>query len=226
VFQLESTGMQQLFKDLRPDGFEDVVAGGALYRPGPLGSGMVEDFVNRKHKRAPIVSLHPAVDDILAPTYGVIVYQEQVMQIAQRLAGYTLGSADLLRRAMGKKKPEEMAKQKSVFLEGAKSHGVDEKTAEHIFGLLEYFAGYGFNKSHSAAYALITYQTAWLKAHHPAELLCAILTSDKERIDKVVRTIADARGMGVTVLPPDVNESDTDFKVVYTHPGGDKALRR
>jgi DNA polymerase-3 subunit alpha len=226
VFQIESSGMQQLFKDLKPDGFEDIVAAVALYRPGPLGSGMVEDFVNRKHKRAAIASLHPAVDDILAPTYGVIVYQEQVMQIAQRLAGYTLGSADLLRRAMGKKKPEEMAKQKSVFIEGAKKNGVEEKDAEHIFGLLEYFAGYGFNKSHSAAYALVTYQTAWLKAHYPAELLCAILTSDKERIDKVVRTIADARGMGVTVLPPDVNESDTDFKVVYTHPAGDKPLRR
>ena len=226
VFQLESSGMQQLFKDLRPDGFEDVVAAVALYRPGPLGSGMVEDFVNRKHKRAAIASLHPLVDELLAPTYGVIVYQEQVMQIAQRLAGYTLGGADLLRRAMGKKKPEEMAKQKSFFVEGAKAKGVAEKDAEGIFGLLEYFAGYGFNKSHSAAYALITYQTAWLKAHYPVELLCAILTSDKERIEKVVRTIADARAMGVTVLPPDVNESDTDFKVVYTHPAGGKPIRR
>jgi DNA polymerase-3 subunit alpha len=226
VFQLESSGMQQLFKDLRPDGFEDVVAAVALYRPGPLGSGMVEDFVNRKHKRAAIASLHPLVDDLLAPTYGVIVYQEQVMQIAQKLAGYTLGGADLLRRAMGKKKPEEMAKQKSIFVEGAKGQGVDEKDAERIFGLLEYFAGYGFNKSHSAAYALVTYQTAWLKAHYPVELLCAILTSDKERIEKVVRTIADARAMGVTVLPPDVDESDTDFKVVYTHPAGDKPVRR
>jgi DNA polymerase III subunit alpha len=226
VFQLESSGMQQLFKDLRPDGFEDVIAAVALYRPGPLGSGMVEDFVNRKHGRAAIASLNPRVDEILAPTYGVIVYQEQVMQIAQRLAGYTLGGADLLRRAMGKKKPEEMAKQKSVFLEGAKKNGVDEGQAEHIFGLLEYFAGYGFNKSHSAAYALITYQTAWLKAHYPVELLCAILTSDKDRIDKVVRTIADARAMGVTVLPPDVNESDTDFKVVYTHPQGGRPVRR
>jgi DNA polymerase-3 subunit alpha len=226
VFQLESSGMQQLFKDLRPDHFEDIVAAVALYRPGPLGSGMVEDFVNRKHGRAPIASLHPLVDDILAPTYGVIVYQEQVMQIAQKLAGYTLGGADLLRRAMGKKKPEEMAKQKSVFVEGAKGRGVDDKEAERIFGLLEYFAGYGFNKSHSAAYALITYQTAWLKAHYPVELLCAILTSDKDRIDKVVRTIADARAMGVNVLPPDINESDTDFRVVYTHPDGNKPTRR
>ena len=166
--------------------------------------------------------MHPLVDELLAPTYGVIVYQEQVMQIAQTLAGYTLGGADLLRRAMGKKKPEEMAKQKSIFVEGAKKKGVAEEDAERIFGLLEYFAGYGFNKSHSAAYALITYQTAYLKAHYPVEFLCAILTSDKDSIEKVVRTIADARAMGVTVLPPDVNESDTDFKVVYTHPGGDK----
>jgi DNA polymerase III subunit alpha len=222
VFQLESEGMQRLFKDLRPDSFEDIVAAVALYRPGPMGAGMHEDFVRRKHGQAPITSLHTLIDDIVAPTYGVIVYQEQVMQIAQKLAGYTLGGADLLRRAMGKKKPEEMAKQKSVFVEGAKRNGVDEGEAERIFSLLEYFAGYGFNKSHSAAYALITYQTAWLKAHYPVELLCAILTSDKDRIEKVVRTIADARAMGVTVLAPDVNESQTDFTVVYTHPDGTK----
>ncbi len=220
VFQLESDGMQKLFRDLRPDCFEDIIAAVALYRPGPMGAGMHEDFVRRKHGLAPIASLHPVIDDVVAPTYGVIVYQEQVMEIAQKLAGYTLGGADLLRRAMGKKKPEEMAKQKSVFVEGAKAKDVDESEAERIFSLLEYFAGYGFNKSHSAAYALITYQTAWLKAHYPVELLCAILTSDKDRIEKVVRTIADARAMGVTVLPPDVNESDTDFKVVYTSPEG------
>jgi DNA polymerase-3 subunit alpha len=226
VFQLESDGMQKLFKDLRPDRFEDIVAAVALYRPGPMGAGMHEDFVRRKHGLAPIASLHPLIDEIVAPTYGVIVYQEQVMQIAQKLAGYTLGRADLLRRAMGKKKPEEMAKQKSTFVDGAMANGVTSAEAENIFGLLEYFAGYGFNKSHSAAYALITYQTAWLKAHYPVELLCAILTSDKDRIEKVVRTIADARAIGVTVLPPDVNESDTDFKVVYTHPDGRKPLRR
>ncbi|HXN32872.1 MAG TPA: DNA polymerase III subunit alpha, partial [Polyangiaceae bacterium] len=222
VFQLESDGMQKLFRDLRPDCFEDIVAAVALYRPGPMGAGMHEDFVRRKHGLAAIASLHPVIDDVVAPTYGVIVYQEQVMEIAQKLAGYTLGGADLLRRAMGKKKPEEMANQKSVFVEGAKGKGVDESEAERIFGLLEYFAGYGFNKSHSAAYALITYQTAWLKAHYPVELLCAILTSDTDRIEKVVRTIADARAMGVTVLPPDVNESDTDFKVVYMSPDGRK----
>jgi DNA polymerase-3 subunit alpha len=225
VFQLESSGMQQLFKDLRADSFEDIIAAVALYRPGPLGTGMVADFVNRKHGRAKVEPMHPLVDALLVPTYGVIVYQEQVMQIAQALAGYSLGGADLLRRAMGKKKPEEMAKQKATFVDGAKAKGVAEADAENIFGLLEYFAGYGFNKSHSAAYALITYQTAYLKAHYPAELLCAIMTSDKDRIEKVVRTIADARAMGLTVLPPDINESDTDFKVVYTHPGGDKRVR-
>ncbi len=226
VFQLESSGMQQLFKDLRADNFEDIVAAVALYRPGPLGSGMVADFVNRKHGRAKVESLHPLVDALLVPTYGVIVYQEQVMQIAQALAGYTLGGADLLRRAMGKKKPEEMAKQKSIFVEGSLKKGVTQEDADRIFGLLEYFAGYGFNKSHSAAYALITYQTAYLKAHYPVELLCGILTSDKERIDKVVRTIADARAMGVTVLPPDINESDTDFKVVYTHEDGSRRPKK
>lgn len=226
VFQLESSGMQQLFKDLVPGHFEDVVAAVALYRPGPLGSGMVKDFVDCKHGRKPIAKMHDKVDHILEPTYGVIVYQEQVMQVAQALSGYSLGGADLLRRAMGKKKPEEMAKQKSIFVDGAKGQGVDEADADRIFGLLEFFAGYGFNKSHSAAYALITYQTAYLKAHYPVELLCGIMTSDKEKIDKVVRTIADARAMGVTVLPPDVNESDIDFKVVYTHPAGNKRPQR
>ena len=226
VFQLESSGMQQLFKDLQPDAFEDIVAAVALYRPGPLGTGMVKDFVDCKHGRKPIAKMHDKVDHILVPTYGVIVYQEQVMQIAQALAGYSLGGADLLRRAMGKKKPEEMAKQKGIFVEGSIKNGVTEEDADRIFGLLEFFAGYGFNKSHSAAYALITYQTAFLKAHYPAELLCGIMTSDKEKIDKVVRTIADARAMGVTVLPPDVNESDIDFKVVYTHPNGDKKIPR
>ncbi len=226
VFQLESDGMQRLFTSLKADNFEDIVAAVALYRPGPMGAGMHEDFVKRKHGQQVIASLHPLIDELLKPTYGVIVYQEQVMQIAQMLAGYSLGGADLLRRAMGKKKPEEMAKQKSIFVEGATAKGVTQEDAERIFGLLEYFAGYGFNKSHSAAYALITYQTAWLKAHYPVELLCGILTSDKDRIEKVVRTIADARAIGITVLPPDVNESDTDFKVVYTHPQGGRPVRR
>ena len=226
VFQLESSGMQQLFKDLKADCFEDIIAAVALYRPGPLGSGMVTDFVNCKNGRQPIKKMHDKVDHLLAPTYGVVVYQEQVMQIAQALAGYSLGGADLLRRAMGKKKPEEMAKQKDTFIDGSIKNGVTKEDAETIFALLEFFAGYGFNKSHSAAYALITYQTAYLKAHYPVELLCAIMTSDKEKIEKVVRTIADARAMGMTVLPPDINESDTDFKVVYTHPSGDRKIGR
>jgi DNA polymerase-3 subunit alpha len=215
VFQLESSGMQQLFKDLKPTTFEDIVAAVALYRPGPLGTGMVKDFVDCKHGRKPIAKMHELVDDILKPTYGVIVYQEQVMQIAQRLAGYTLGGADLLRRAMGKKKPEEMAKQKSTFIDGAVGQGVAKDAAEHIFGLLEFFAGYGFNKSHSAAYALLTYQTAWLKAHYPVEFLCALLTADRDKTDKVVRIIAEGRAWGVTILPPEINESKTDFTVVY-----------
>ena len=222
VFQLESSGMQSLFKDLKPDGFEDVVAAVALYRPGPLGSGMVKDFVDCRHGRKPITSLHPLVDEIIKPTYGVIVYQEQVMQVAQKLAGYSLGGADLLRRAMGKKKPEEMAQQKSIFVEGAKGQGVREEDAVRIFELLEYFAGYGFNKSHSAAYGLITYQTAFLKAHFPVEFMCASMSADKEKIDKVVRLIAEARAMGITVLSPDINESGVDFSVVYATPDGVK----
>jgi DNA polymerase III subunit alpha len=215
VFQLESSGMQQLFKDLRPSVFEDIVAAVALYRPGPLGTGMVKDFVDCKHGRKPIARMHELVDDILRPTYGVIVYQEQVMQIAQRLAGYTLGGADLLRRAMGKKKAEEMAKQKNTFVDGALNNGVAREDAERIFALLEFFAGYGFNKSHSAAYALLTYQTAYLKAHYPVEFLCALLTADRDKTDKVVRIIAEGRAWGVEILPPEVNESKVDFTVVY-----------
>ncbi|HEU4408456.1 MAG TPA: DNA polymerase III subunit alpha [Polyangiaceae bacterium] len=221
VFQLESSGMQQLFRDLKPDCFEDIVAAVALYRPGPLETGMVKDFVECKHGRQPIKKMHPLIDEVLKPTYGVIVYQEQVMQIAQRLAGYTLGGADLLRRAMGKKKPEEMAKQKGTFVDGAGQNGVPAEEASAIFDLVEKFAGYGFNKSHSAAYALITYQTAYLKAHYPVEFLCALMTADKEKNEKVVRIIAEARAWGMRVLPPDVNESDTDFKVVYASPKGD-----
>jgi DNA polymerase-3 subunit alpha len=218
VFQLESSGMQQLFKDLRPDAFEDIVAAVALYRPGPLGTGMVKDFVDCKHGRKPIAKMHPLVDELLRPTYGVIVYQEQVMQVAQKLAGYSLGGADLLRRAMGKKKPEEMAKQKATFVEGSLKNGVSNEDADRIFGLLEYFAGYGFNKSHSAAYALLTYHTAYLKAHYPVEFLCALMTADRDKIEKVVRIIAEGRAWGVEILPPAINESKTDFTVVYAEP--------
>ncbi len=226
VFQLESSGMQQLFKDLRPDAFEDIVAAVALYRPGPLGTGMVKDFVDCKHGRKPIQKMHPLVDDILVPTYGVIVYQEQVMQVAQKLAGYSLGGADLLRRAMGKKKPEEMAKQKATFVGGAEKNGVTSEDAERIFGLLEFFAGYGFNKSHSAAYALLTYHTAYLKAHYPVEFLCALMTADRDKIEKVVRIIAEGRAWGVETLPPEVNESKTDFTVVYEKPREDASAAR
>ncbi len=220
VFQLESEGMQQLLRNMKPDCFEDVVAAVALYRPGPLGTGMIDDFIQVKHGKKPIRKLHDLVDDVLKPTYGVPVYQEQVMQIAQGLAGYSLGGADLLRRAMGKKKAEEMQKQKATFIEGAEKKGVSAQQAEAIFNEIEGFASYGFNKSHSAAYALITYQTAYLKAHYPTEFFAAALTADKDKIEKVVRTIAEARAWGVSVLPPDINASHTDFTVAYAHPDG------
>jgi DNA polymerase III subunit alpha len=215
VFQLESRGMKDLIRRLQPDRFGDIVALVALFRPGPLQSGMVEDFIARKHDRsgATIDYLHPDLKPVLAATYGVILYQEQVMQIAQILAGYTLGGADLLRRAMGKKKAEEMAKQRSVFVSGAMVRGVPEAQATHIFDLMEKFAGYGFNKSHSAAYALLSYQTAWLKAHYPAAFMAAVLSSDMDKTDKVVTLIDECAGIGLDVLPPDVNESVYAFHV-------------
>ena len=214
VFQLESRGMKDLIKRLQPDNFEEIVALVALFRPGPLQSGMVDDFINRKHGRAAVAYPDPALEPILKPTYGVILYQEQVMQIAQVLAGYSLGGADLLRRAMGKKKPEEMAKQREVFLAGAVANGVDEASASHIFDLMEKFAGYGFNKSHSAAYALLSYQTAYLKAHYPAEFMAAVLSADMDNTDKVVTLIDECRRMRLTVMPPDVNVSAYDFRAV------------
>jgi len=213
VFQLESRGMKDLIKRLQPDCFDDVIALVALFRPGPLQSGMVDDFINVKHRRARANYPHPDLEPILKPTYGVILYQEQVMQIAQVLAGYSLGQADLLRRAMGKKKPEEMAKQRAVFLAGAERRGVDAHTATYIFDLMEKFAGYGFNKSHSAAYALIAYQTAWLKAHYPADFMAAVLSADMDNTDKVVMLIDECRSMGLRVLPPDINRCDFAFTV-------------
>ncbi len=215
VFQLESSGMQALIKRLKPDRFEDIIALNALYRPGPLGSGMVEDYVEGKHKRKKVEYPHPCLATILKDTFGVMVYQEQVMQAAREMAGYSLGGADLLRRAMGKKKPEEMAKQKLSFIDGARKNGHSAEDAERVFELMSYFSGYGFNKSHSAAYALVAYQCAYLKAHYPVEFLCATMTADKDKVDKVVRTVAEARAMGITVLPPDVNESEISFTVVY-----------
>jgi DNA polymerase-3 subunit alpha len=212
VFQLESTGMKDLIRRLQPDTFEDIVALVALFRPGPLQSGMVDDFIARKHG-ALIKYPHPDLEPILKPTYGIILYQEQVMQIAQVLAGYTLGGADMLRRAMGKKKPEEMAKQRSIFLEGASQRGVDAKVAAGIFDLMEKFAGYGFNKSHSAAYALVSYQTAWLKAHFPAAFMAAVLSADMDNTDKIVHLISECRDMQLKVVPPDVNLSQHQFTV-------------
>jgi DNA polymerase-3 subunit alpha len=206
LFQLESRGMKDLIKRLRPDRFEDLVALVALYRPGPLQSGMVDDFINRKHGRAAIQYPHPDLEPILKPTYGVILYQEQVMEIAKTLAGYSLGTADLLRRAMGKKKTEEMARQREGFVQGARERGVSKDVATRIFDLMEKFAGYGFNKSHSAAYALITYQTAWLKAHYPAQFMAASMSADMEHTDKVVTLIAECRDMGLQLISPDINQ--------------------
>ncbi|MGH8501046.1 MAG: DNA polymerase III subunit alpha [Gammaproteobacteria bacterium] len=213
VFQLESRGLKELIKRLQPDSFEDIVALVALYRPGPLQSGMVDDFIDRKHGRARVNYPHPALETILKPTYGVILYQEQVMQIAQVLAGYTLGAADLLRRAMGKKKPAEMAKQREIFVTGCVKRGVKADIATHIFDLMEKFAGYGFNKSHSAAYALLSYQTAWLKAHYPAAFMAAVLSADMDNTDKVVNLIEECRSLGLEVIPPDVNRSVYAFTV-------------
>jgi len=213
VFQLESSGFREMLKKLKPDCLEDIVAAGALYRPGPLEGGMVDTFIEVKHGRQKPDYMHPSLEPVLKDTYGVIVYQEQVMQIAQVLAGYTLGGADLLRRAMGKKKAEEMAKEKGKFLDGARAMKVDVKRAEEIFDLVEKFAGYGFNRSHSAAYGWVTYQTAFLKHHYPHEFMAGLMSCDADNIDNVVKFIAEARAMGLVVERPDVNESDVDFTV-------------
>jgi len=214
VFQLDSSGIQEFIRRMRPDTFEEIVALVALYRPGPMKSGMLDSFVDRKHGREPVTFPHERCRTVLEGTFGVIVYQEQVMQIAVELCGYTLGEADNLRKAMGKKKPEVMAKQRAAFVAGAVSHGgMPEKEAETLFDQIEKFAGYAFNKSHSAAYGLIAYQTGWLKTHHPVEFMAALLTTDKDTTDKVVKFIQESRSMGIEVLPPDVNESEVDFTV-------------
>ncbi len=214
VFQLESHGMRDLIKRLQPDCFEDLIALVALFRPGPLQSGMVDDFINRKHGRAKVIYPHPTLEPVLRPTYGVILYQEQVMQIAQVLAGYTLGAADILRRAMGKKKPEEMAQQRAIFCDGAQKNHVNTELANHIFDLMEKFAGYGFNKSHSASYALIAYQTAWLKTHYPAAFMAAVLSADMDRTDKMLAFLNDCQSMQLTIIPPDINKSHYNFHVI------------
>ncbi|MDG2501969.1 MAG: DNA polymerase III subunit alpha [Porticoccaceae bacterium] len=218
VFQLESRGMKELIKKLGPDRFEDIVALVALFRPGPLQSGMVDDFINRKKGRAEvsyphIQYQHECLKPALEPTYGIILYQEQVMQIAQEMGGYTLGGADLLRRAMGKKNADEMAKQRELFTQGAVNKGFEQELASNIFDLMEKFAGYGFNKSHSAAYALVAYQTGWLKAHYPAEFMAATISSDMDKTDKVVTFIDECRAMGLDLLPPDVNNGQFHFSV-------------
>lgn len=211
VFQLESGGMKALVKELKPSQFEDINALVALFRPGPLNSGMVEEFVKRKHGKSKVDYAHPDLEPILKDTYGTIVYQEQIMQIAQVLAGYTLGQADILRRAMGKKKESEMNKQRELFLSGSSVRGIDEKVANTLFDAMTEFAKYCFNRSHSAAYALIAYQTAYLKCHYPVEYLSALLSSVSSDLDKIQLYILTARKMGIAVLPPDINKSDADF---------------
>ncbi len=213
VFQLESRGMKELIKKLKPDCFDDIIALVALFRPGPLESGMVDDYVNVKHKRQKAEYAHPLLEPILKPTNGVILYQEQVMQIAREMALYTLGGADMLRRAMGKKDVKEMAKERDKFLSGSVQNQVDESVATYVFDLMEKFAGYGFNKSHSAAYALVAYQTAWLKAHYPAEFMAAVLSSDMDNTDKVVILIEECRHMKLKTLPPTINVSKYKFTV-------------
>jgi len=211
IFQFESAGMRDILRRYQPSRIEDLIALNALYRPGPIQGGMVDDFIERKHGRRKVVYDFPELKEILEETYGVIVYQEQVMQIANRLAGYSLGEADILRRAMGKKKPEEMARQRERFLQGALERGHDRKKVEKLFDLMEQFAGYGFNKSHSAAYAYLAYVTAYLKANYPIEFMAALLTSKTGNTAKIVKYIGECRDMGIRVLPPDVNSSDWSF---------------
>ncbi len=211
VFQFESAGMREYLKKLKPECIEDLIAMNALYRPGPLGSAMVDDFIKRKHGEKEVKYLHPMLEPILKETYGVIVYQEQVMQIASKLGGFSLGDADLLRRAMGKKLVDVMHSQKQEFIKGAKKNNISEETAEEIFDLMDKFAGYGFNKSHSTGYGLIAYQTAYLKAHYPAEFMASTISSEMDRIDRVVTLIEECRRMGIEVYPPDVNKSMEKF---------------
>lgn len=216
VFQLESTGMQKLVSQLMPDVFEEIIALIALYRPGPLGSGMVDSFVKRKHKQEPITYPHPSIEWILKDTYGLIIYQEQIMQISQVVGNYSLGQADLLRRAMGKKKLEEMMKQRATFLDGASKNGIASEIANELFDTMEKFAEYGFNKSHSAAYAIITYRTAYLKANYPIEYMAALISSVMNNPDKVPLYISETKRMGIKVLQPDVNSSESGFSIDAT----------
>jgi DNA polymerase-3 subunit alpha len=214
IFQFESHGMRDILRRYQPTRIEDLTALNALYRPGPIQGGMIDDFINRKHGKTKVSYELPQLQDILGETYGVILYQEQVMQIANLLASFSLGEADILRRIMGKKKKEEMSAQRAKFMSGCRANKIPEKKAERIFNLMEEFAGYGFNKSHSCAYALLAYQTAYLKTHYPVEFMAALLTSEAGNTEKVVKYINEARGMSVSILPPDVNESDLYFTPV------------
>ncbi|MDD4980614.1 MAG: DNA polymerase III subunit alpha [Candidatus Omnitrophica bacterium] len=220
VFQVESSGMRELLKKLEPERFEDLIALLALYRPGPMGSGMLDDFMQRRHNRVPIKYQHPKLEKILKETHGIIVYQEQIMQIVSELAGFSLAQADLLRRAIAKKIPEVMEQQRKNFVLGCAKNEISESVSNRIFDLIEYFSGYGFNKSHSAAYAMISYRTAYLKANFPVEFMCALLTSERDNTDKIVEYVNEATHMGIKVLPPDINESEALFKVV-----DDKTIR-
>ncbi|MDO4541251.1 MAG: DNA polymerase III subunit alpha, partial [Bacillota bacterium] len=214
VFQMESDGMQQVMRNLQPENIAEIAALVALYRPGPIGSGMIKEFTERKHGRIPITYDHPILEPILKETYGVILYQEQVMIIAQKMAGFTMAQADYLRKAMGKKKKDIIVGFRKDFVNGSKKNGVSEKIATKIFDLMEKFAEYGFNKSHSVAYAVVAYQTAYLKAHFPTEYSAALLTSLMDKTDKLTDYIDECRRMGMTVLPPDINESRISFSVV------------
>jgi DNA polymerase III subunit alpha len=213
IFQLESTGFQELLKRLKPDCFEDIVAAVALYRPGPLQTGMVDDFIDCKHGRKKVQYPHPLLEPVLKPTYGGFVYQEQVMQAAQVMAGYSLGGADLLRRAMGKKKASVMAAEREKFVSGCVKQSISAENAGEVFDLMEKFAGYGFNKSHSAAYALVTFQTAYLKTYYPVEFMAALLSTELTSTENIVKYISEAKGMGISVLPPTVNDSELSFSV-------------
>ncbi|MBI5187990.1 MAG: DNA polymerase III subunit alpha [Nitrospirae bacterium] len=214
IFQLESTGMRDLLRKMSPNRFEDLIALVALYRPGPIGSGMIDDFIKRKKGQIPVKYELPQLKEILDETYGVILYQEQVMRIANKLANFTMGQADILRKAMGKKKPEEMEKQKEAFIQGTRANGISEKKATRLFDLMAFFAEYGFNKSHSAAYAYLAYQTAYLKTHYPVEFMAATLSADMDNTDRIVKSINECREMGIEILPPDINHSGQEFKVV------------
>ena len=229
VFQLESFGMKELIKRLMPSSFEDIIALVALFRPGPLRTGMDKEFIDRKHGRAKVEYLHSDLKSVLSDTYGVILYQEQVMQIAQVLANYTLGGADILRKAMGKKDEKEMAKQRQTFIKGAEQNGISEKLSGSIFNLMETFAENGFNKSHSAAYALVSYQTAWLKTHFPAEFMASVLSCDLGNTDNIQLFVDDCRNIGLSVLSPDINIStyrfeDLDSKTILYGLGAIKGI--